>query len=900
MKKLLKLLSVLTVFAFCATVTGCEEENGEPSGVGDFSLTLKNVAPDHVEVFVTAPGEMEIAYLISEDAQVIKAERIFKNGTVITVNPGDVITLGKELKESTSYYLYAAGRIDALNSTAVIELPFTTSAYEFDEILTLLETYPDGFKMHITVPEEVKERGNAISFGYGCRALRNMNLFNQREGGEAAVNLVAVATGGFAFNNYCFNDTTIVVNDLNLLRYDEYGIPVVDANGENEWIHDPYIPGEPLYFIAGETRYGSADEWAEIVGWNQPTSDTWTVPMFDRTTLEWTGAFDIEFFHTDMPEVCDATLEISIPEDGLGINDAVVAFEPEGDFHQYYYVVLNKMAYEEIMTIYLDQDESLLQWFLISWVAANYYTIDFDTEATYINATQFFTEPLNGGETYYVFATVLGDEEGLTQRFVSREFTTKERTKPAPVIDVTTVDTGNPYLAGYNIKAGKDSRGNVQEIKGAYYACDYAREWQKYFNGGYDFPSLIQLSSLSFNEKELAQINSDEGLTVYYDMLDGETLRFGAYGCNDEYCFNFIDKENTAGWADYTAPMADLGKSPVTSAYFTDLLGEWTATATMNIKQVLEDGETVVDMVHTQKSKVVISDEAPVLPEVVDSYVYDLYKGTSASEVDGMFEELTDLTDQFTEYRLKKQNRLLCEGFLDFDGMRSETYPVGRLDYRTPYELFQATDYSSLDVAQLVYDFGPKWFLEVLEDGSVIVPFSTVTIPPLTAWPGYPFYLGGVHGGYAFYESTDEIQGFPVEISADCNTITIKPIVIETDSQYLSAGKYYMNAIGVQPMSTELEILGTITTDIVLTRGWSGGSTSSVKARRPENVRAVNLDGSLVTELPEPVKVRSVKKLDPAPRVEYKLDETPNIITVDMIRKALEEHSNEPFMKYGK
>lgn len=930
MKKLLKLSVLLTLFAFCATFVGCEPEvqpeeeqetpgeggeNGTDEGNGDenggenggeetpevteFSLSVKSVGPNYVELLVAAPNEMVMAYMISNEYQAVTSGVIFKKGVQVTVKNGDVIKVEDGLEENTKYYVHAVARIDDVTYSDKVELEFTTEPYNFDKMLTLLDRYPDGFKMHVTIPEETKERGNAISYGYLSRALYNMNLFNSRGGGETMVDVVGIATGAVSTGNTIFSNTTLVVNDENQLVYDQYGQPVIGDTGDYLTIHDPYIPGEPLVFLAGETRYGTKDEWAEVVGWQQPTKDTWGIPMFDRTTMSWTGAYEkVEFFTTE-PELCDATLDVSIPEEGLGINDAIVAFSPEGDFFRYYYMVLNKAAYDEIMTIYLDNDESLLQWFVVSWVCANYFMVEFDTEASYINAASFFTEPLNGGETYIVVATLLGDPEGLTQRFVKKEFTTKERTKPAPVIEVTPVETGNPYLAAFNIKAGADSRGNVQEIKGAYWACEYAREWEKYLNAKYDFPTIIQSSYQTFTSAELAEINSDKGLTITFDTLDGETLRFGAYGCNDEYCFNIVDKDNNAGWADYNAPMADVNKTPVSSAYFTDLLGDWTATATMKVKQLLEDGETVVEMQQTHRSLVTISDAAPALPDAVDPYIYNLYPKNTTDDVDGMFEELQIRTDQFTEYRLEKQNRLLCTGFLDFDPARSATSPVGRFDFRSPYYLFQATDYSSVDVAQLMYDFGPKWFLEVLPDGRVIVPFSAITNPPFTAWPGYPFYVAGVGNGSAFYEATSSVPGFPVEVSADGNTITIKPIVIEDDSQYLLAGSYYMNAIGLQPGNQDFEILGTITSEIVLTRGWYGAQNQSVKTRRSERLRPVNLDGSLVDELPKPVSVRSMSRLKPETIRQYKLDETPNIVTVDMVHKSVEELSKMNHVRYG-
>lgn len=882
--------------------SACEKE-----GYGAFSLTVKSTGPDYVEVMVTAPNTMEMAYVITEEPDLLTPKMVFRKGETIVVNPADVIKLGSNLTENKKHYLYAAGRVGDEGVTDLVELTFTTKSYKFNEILTLMDTYEDGFKMHITVPKEVKERGNAMSYAYGSLAMYNMALFNSRADNDIYVDLEAIASGSFANSDYCFKDTTIVINDYNQVLYDEYGEMIRDEmTGEIITIHDPYTPGEPIYFLTSESRYGTAAEWAQVCGWHQPTKDTWTIPMFDRATSSWSGAFDKMSFVIDQPAVCDAKLKVSYPEDGQGINDWKVRFEVEGDYFQYAYMILNKMAYDEIMTIYLNNDESLWQWFIASWISVNYYTVRYSNESplTVPVVKEFFDAPLNGGETYYVMATLLGDEAGLTQSFLSEEFTTLPRTKPAPVINVTPLDnTGYPFNVGFNIKAGEDLDGNIQKIEGAYWACEYAREWQKYLNYGYSYSDLIQTSAQVFSEADLAKINSPEGLNVWFDSLDGETTRFGVYGFNDEYAFNIIDKDNTAGWADAETEYYEADKTPVSSAYFTDLLGDWTATATMTVKYEKEDG-SIGSMVRKQQSKVNISDKAPELSETLDPSVYTLYAGQSKESVDGMYDELKTLTDKFNEYRLDRNNRLLCTGFFDFDPMRSEQYPTGRLDFRSPYDLFVATDYTSVDIPQLIYDFGPKWFLEVLEDGSVIVPFSAVYQPPLTAWPGYPFYLGGVNAGaenpVAFYEATEDVKGFPVEVSADGNTVTIKPIVIDASlaSAYLPAGTYYMNAIGIQPMTSEMELVGTVQTEIVLTRGWNGVAAKSVDNVRPTSVQAVSLDGTPVEELPEAMKIRSMTKLDPEAYFGT-MAEPVGVVTLDMVHESMEKLSKVKFMKYG-
>ena len=891
--------------------SACQKE-----GLGDFSVSVSKAGPDYVEVFITAPYQMEMAYVITDEETLYTPTTLFqdaqlgKGGEIITVSPGQKIKLGSGLSENTKHTLFAAGRMSDGNPTRLIELSFTTKSFKFDEILTLMDTYEDGFKMHITVPKEVKNRNHAMCYGYGSLVVYNLAIAESRapeELIEASVDLEAVFAGYYA-GNYCLNDTTIVINDNNLIMYDEFGKPLEGAAGESTTVHDPYTPGEPIVFLTTEAFYGTPEDFNAVMGFTQPTENCY-IPYFDRASFSFKGPFEKMTFRIDEPELCDATLDISYPEDKQGINDWSVRFNPVGDYFQYAYLVLPAGLYNQMTDTLLGGDESLWQWFLASYpiLGMNICWPQYANEPLTVPVAQtFFREPLTGGETYVVLATLLGDEAGLTQRFYKEEFTTKEVTKPSPVIEVTALDMSeSPYYAGFNIKAGADITGNVQKIEVAYWACEIAREWKKYTNAGFPMTDIIKSSNQVFTSEELEKINSPEGLDLYFPILDGETLRFAAYGCNDEYTFNRIDMDdNTAGWADCTTELYAVDKTPVSSPYFTSLLGDWTARATMSVQYVADD-ETIGTMEKTHLSKVTISDKAPELSPALDQSVYALYQGMDKTEVDGMYEELHLLTDKFTEYRIENQNRLLCTGFFDLDPMVTPNEPVSRLDYRSPYDLFVATDYSSVDIPQLIYDFGPKWFLEVLEDGSVIVPFNSMTIPPLTAWPGYPFYLGGVNAGAskvaAFYDSTEAIKGFPVEISADGNTITIKPIVIDASlaSAYLPAGTYYMNAIGVQPMSTDVELIATIHTEIVLTRGWNGVSKSSVSNVRPMSVQPARLDGQTVDELPKAMRIRSLSKFDSSSLVHYKVAESPAVMTWEKYEAGLEELRKVKFNRCG-
>ena len=890
MKNLLKLLVVTALCAFSCVFTGCQEKlKGN-----EFSLSVKEAGADFIKLAVTASKPMEIAYKVTTKAQLVTPAVLFKTGEVIEVADGDVIELREGIQQDTHYYIYAVARFDETTYSERISLEATTTKYEFNELITIVETYLDGYKAHITVPQETKDRNHAIRAG--SMPLSWYYLMTSSKG-QTTVDVQAIASNGNPYEGHMFTDSTIVLNDKNVILLDEKGNPVLDENNEQIDIHDPIVPGEPTILIAGETYYGTPEDFNYVVGYTAPTKDSWSVPYFDPEKREWLGAFQKKEFFTKEPTLCDATVEIDIPEDEITVTDAMIYFEMSDDAYSYFYIVLDNSTYNQILSTYLNGNEDWYRWFLTSYIGFYEWGIFPETENIAVNAASSFVEPLTGGETYHVLVTVFGDEDGATQRFIHKTFKAKDKTKVAPVIEVTAIESSDPYTATFNIKAGADSKGNVQPIMGAYWVCNYARDFELMFNADYTYATLLKNMGWTFSSEEIAQVNSPEGLTVTFPTLDGEVTRFAAYGCNDEYTFNVIDEEHTAGWADCKSPLAE-SVAPVSSELFTLLEGDWKASAKLRAMQQEPDGSILTYHVD-HKSKINISASAPELPATLDESVYGLYAGTpekpgkSKEEVDNMYEELKELSDLFTESRLVGQNRLLCSGFMDFDPAAPQL-GVNRLEFRSPYDLFVATDYSSVDVSQLIYDFGPKWFLQIQEDGSVIVPFHSMMLPPMSNWPGYAFYTGGVADGMAFYDSNESYPGFPVEISDDLNTITIKPIVLNDGA---TDYYYYMNAIGVSQQSG-LEIISTVITDIVLKRGWTetAAASSKVACSAPANsVTAINMDGSYVNELPKAVVCKSMTEFKAQELPSYTRKEKANVVTKEMV----DETSAKILRKYN-
>lgn len=865
------------VAVFCGLVSGCEEPK-KP-----FDLTVSSFGPDYIEVKVTAATPVEMSYVVTTTNQNMSNPAVlYATGTKLNVTDGQIVRITEEIVQDTEYFIYAVAKLDAQNFSAIDVETVKTQKYNFDEIITVLDTYYDGFKLHITVPQEVKKAKNALRYTSASLAVYNKirNLYGETYAGM-------LITNGGAHTRFIKNDSTMVYTDENIYELDEDGnVIIYEMTGEPIDFHDPIVPGEPVVYLVGEFGWGDVKETMgfSFGGVDPDTGFDNDKGYFDpkctRGTDDWHGAFHKKEFMVDAPTVLDADVKVEISD--VSPIDAIVSIIPDEAVHQYVYSVVDASTYNALLSL-LDEREELVQWYLTSYIAYLELGVQVESGPIQFNAMSGFTEPLQADAKYYVLITAMGDEDGTSQRFFKTEFRTAAKTKAAPVIEVTpcAVDRNRPYEALFNVKAPNG------DLAAAYWACNYRREWQMYLNQKFTYEDICN-GNYSFTSDEIAKINSPEGYTMSFPTLDGETSRLVVYGCNDEYTFNVISETdvNEPAVADYTAPYAQA-IAPVSSPLFAALPGEWTATATLHATEYVNENPVKYNLTHS--SKIVISNTAPEIPETLPNYVYDLYNSGSTpisrDEVDDMFAELKSLSETFTVNRIENHNRLLCTGFLDFDYYEDP----GRLDTRTPYDLFVSETYSSVDVPQLINDFGPKWFFQVANDGSVYIPLNQEYLPPMHNWPGYPFYVAAYceENNLAFATANEAVRGFPVEISADKNTITIKPIVLEGEDgkQYT----YYMNAMGVSASGTEL--VAPVISDIVLTRGWTDTKASaSVPATvsvSPRKVDAVEMDGTPAVFKAEPA-YKSMTKLVAPEKIEFKKVDKPNAFTLEEFDAAME------------
>lgn len=155
-----------------------------------------------------------------------------------------------------------------------------------------------------------------------------------------------------------------------------------------------------------------------------------------------------------------------------------------------------------------------------------------------------------------------------------------------------------------------------------------------------------------------------------------------------------------------------------------------------------------------------------------------------------------------TTAKYRADNSLVCLGF-------------GKYTYYTPSFLVE-NGWTAADADE---DYGPKWFLEIAEGDVVTVPANMVN--SLHNWSQTttgPVYLLGCNGSNLHTAG----KYFPVEVSADKNTITIKGY---TDSEY--PGTTFYPSTLYNKSGWKVNFLGK--SDLVLTRKTANAVANRVR-----------------------------------------------------------------------
>ncbi len=844
MKKLFHNWMLALLVMGAATVAGCSDSDEtdkpdppKPTEQSEMAIEVVAVESGGATLKLTTKNIATCAYTIATEAstEIPQPVLVFRNGEEMTCTDGEnTIAIGGK-QPNTTYYIYIAGMTTGNTyHEEVLAAEFTTP--DIEGFCSLMEQYYDGYSVYVNLPAEVKERGNVLRYNTA-----DVFFYNYMRDAMSDYEILITNNGQYFGDK---GDTAMITyNDKNIYLLDENGDLYEDELGQNYMIHNPIVPGEPTVLIFGEFSSGT-DEFLgngyyapmfDLEGyWN---SDQPVVPLAygeDQTYGDdpyWTGFHTRFYTSSKAPEKLDAKLNISIHD--VGATNARIRIDPDPEIKNYWFVVLDDYNLATMKSA-IDNREEYLQWFITSFYGSMSYAAVRGSGKTDYMLRNLYTM-VDPNSNWNIVAVGMSDEIGTAQCMETATFSTGSRTKPRPEVVVKHVPTPegyqeSSYYVWFNVKCpSKDA------VYGMY-AADYDTEWQKAYTNKKATNAEIIGKGNSFTNDEIAQINTDEGLTFAISTLDGMTTRCGVILYNDEDYPNNPDDKMSEAIADAYSPYIP-DKERVDSELFTKLEGEWTLTArASNCKKEDVVGDWIwYELEEPLKSKVTISNGV-VYPEVLPQEVYDAYAAlqnpVGKEEVDNLYAGFCEEADAYNA-RLRGQNRLLCVGIND---------AVSALTPMTAFDGFYKSGYDSYDIAEIFYDFGPKWYLEIDRYGNVTAPFNYSQFVPASNWiTDHTLYMAAIantadNAAYIMNPEDYSTLHFPVEVSADGNTITVKCLEFEVTYKDPETGEnkkeripFYPNAVDYYYNSLQ-PCLPKYISEWTLTRGWDENGAAALQS----------------------------------------------------------------------
>ena len=806
-----------------------------------------NVTTQNVKEFAYVKRDTELAATAILQGDEFKTK--IENTDVVTTS--EITITGCEA--GTTYTLFFAFRLaDDSIYEEVKRVEFTTTSYG-DNVINVVDRMYDGFSVYLQIPDDVKAKGNALRY-----STSSMPMYNYaKQQGSMELDMLL-----YNAQQYTTTDKLIIYDEYHSTERDQDGNLIYDEAGNlaSATFADPKVPGEPGYLLVGEyalmedenerivivdgevmTVYD--DSYMEYSIWWYPAgwSKGYYNPQYDwarwyaeldsdeyDTEKYWTGYYERVLIETLEPEIVEG---VTIKATDITPIDACISFKPTDDIIQYCILVCTESEYETQILPLIENNEEYLRWFTGSYFAMMSFGIQMASGYSELWLSDWFVDTKGlAGQTIRVLVAGLGNESGTKQSFDTYTFTLPEVTLPKPQVVVTPVASEDPYMVTFNIK-NPNPENALTEV---YFACNYAREFDAILKE-YSYTSLLKGMGNPLGATEIGLINSANGFNFQISSRDNATTRLAVLGYNWEGSSNNPDEPESPAVAEYTTPHANFPVR-VNSDLFEKLQGEWTASAHMENYVAVTDaegnatGEHKFENAGTYTSNVSIMGGLPY-EESVPQEVYDIYRasGISDAETEELYEELIELTKWYNT-RTRGFNRLLCLGynFADPNYMLNMT--------ATPYDLFIASDYSTNKIEHMFYDFGPKWNFEIDADGSVWLPIDIEREYPLETFNfglDFAFYMLAIGertylgGDLVDYDGKTILEArFPVEVSADYNTITIKPIVYTDGS---GTTEYYYPCVAQIQNGYATPLNPRVRGEVTLTRN-AGAKAASVKA----------------------------------------------------------------------
>lgn len=919
---------VATTMVACGNSEGVEDEpNEKPEPKPEpepepepltfkFEAELVSASTSSAEVKLTTENIAQYAYVVETADANIAPDLIFATGTVGDCKDGENIVTVTSLNPNTDYVvLFAAATVEEEYYENLAKVTLKTGS--FTEELTFFDVDYMSVKAHLNYPHDKVKEGNVLKWAIAEFPVYYENM--QARPAAEALNL-----NDNAWHNYITDDTTWTFSELESYmgkEEDPEAVPMYDA----------IVPGQPMYLMLGEYAWDTTD----YAGWG----DGYYAAQFDFAKYltdkrsgafeneadYWTGYYRREFFESKAPSKMSAKPEVSMNLTPIG---GTITITPTDGIYGFCCGIMDPTTYMELLPL-LNNESKYVQWYITSMhaFASGMGLTGFGK--TTINLTKYFN--LYPGISYTLYITSLGDENGSKQSFAKHTFKLPDPTEPAAKFSLQGVSNPDGEdtcdKVWFNIKLTEGTLLDGKVI--ANYERDWAALLNSYKKSGYSdeeaLNMIIDTYGVAFSDEEIAAIKTDEGLNIYYSSRADASTVCGIRMRNSEG----VVTVTSAAMRSIKEPAA----TPVTSTLFDDLKGEWTASTTISYLHYHYRQNPAEGQEHNYQErieepiscKVVIGEVGyeQTLPESVYQLFFDSSNLKTKEEVDAVYAQFKTSVDDFNAH-VRNQNRLLCQGFsLEHDldllpcaNPEHTDKPNGVIDtqFASPYELFiaDADTYSAYNYESPVFDFGPKWYLQIHSDGSVTAPFDTNYFSPMSQWYKYVYHFMGASSKYTLPNLSDvngnSMMGhFPVVVSEDKNTITINPIeltYVTTDDMGNVNGSetdlFYPNIVreASSGFISGYQVHSRIIAPIVLTRGYTAPAAKAATASTGSGKIGKIVD----TELKSVYKVAPKKAIyksrtalptnavvAPTNRVDYR------IISADEFKQRSQEYAEKRF-----
>jgi hypothetical protein len=763
MRKLYRCLFLLSTVVLAGGMWSCSDDNDEPgTNGGDFTLGVE--APSSDAVFATSAtfklstkGAESYVYKVVEGANAAEPEPVVayaeaqENGTVVAVtgDTDEALVAGLEgNKTYTVFFIFKVGNEYKIYSQKI-------NTPEYSQRVTVISTDMFSIKFHVEVPADEYYFVNFTDIDTYA-SLREQQ-------GRTDVDYV-LAGSGMAQPRYKGPQNITIQNGvfthagaLNEKDYIEYA---------DEFLYTLHPGTGYVLFVSQCEEDGSTDAYAEfsekggdddddwgVLGAKLPNIKSYTEEPPTNERVSFTGHCAKTVLFTQEPKQGAGSVTISV--DHVTEKTAMITFTPTDDILQYIVLMLPD-AKKDYFYQFIGGEDGLQ-----AAVLSNGQILD---------GVQQLYYPIETAQTYSVYAVGIYSEDGTIQSFdIKGDIKPIISTKPASELMVTPLKIENsPYMIGYNIKA---PNGDCAAFK---YLLNYTKDWYPELNGlegetlEENIATMMSKYGNGINDADvLSKINSTEGYDMTFSSMDDTEswLILESYNV-DEKTKLFYDGDN---YRTTSAPLK--AEEPVNSELFSKLQGTWTATMTDAY------GKTVTCPVTIAAGP----EQVETLPvDVKEGLVkYFVESGKTQAQAEELvlkyFEEYKEGVTYYTQ-KYKNMNCLVATGF---------AYDDWYAPLATSWDLFHSTEYSAYNTDELFRDYGPKLFLKIEKDENDADMVSIITTRMLEDGYNYYRYVDPVSDWYrtlvlcAYSTETPDqyyTADFPVEISADMNTVTIKPI----------------------------------------------------------------------------------------------------------------------------